>query len=299
MERTGYWLRAMRAPFLSLPVALVFLGTAVAISEGAFQLWRAGLALAGLILLQSSLMFLNDYSDFHTGIDYHTSPTPFTGGSGMLREGMIEPGYLHAAGIACLVIGSGILMILVYLIDVWLFPFLPVGVFAVISYTEFLQRKALGEIFAGLALGLLPVIGSTFIQTESYSAACLAAGIVSAILAFNLLLLFEFPDLEADILGGRKNLLVVLGQRAAGRLYSVLMSLMYVGIVLAVAVKIFPIHCLVSFITMPIAWKPIKWAWTKAGTCEITVGVLAANFATNLTTVTLLGVGFLAAVSAS
>jgi 1,4-dihydroxy-2-naphthoate polyprenyltransferase len=287
----------MRAPLLSLPVALVFLGTAVAVSEGAFEFWRAALAVTGLVLLQSSLMFLNDYSDFHTGIDHHTSPTPFSGGSGMLKGGMIDPGTLRFAGIACLGMGSGILMILVYAIDIRLLPFLFVGVFAVVSYTEFLQRNALGEIFAGLALGLLPVIGSTFIQTESYSFTCLAAGIVSAMLSFNLLLLCEFPDLEADILGGRKNLLIVLGRKAAGKLYSILMSLIYVLIVVAVAVKVFPIHCLVTLTTVPIAWKPIKWAWADADTRDIRVGALGAGVATSLTTVTLLGVGFLAAVS--
>ncbi len=297
MTKIGCWMKAIRAPLLSVPTALVFLGTAVGISEGAFEVWRAVLALAGLILLQSSLMFLNDYSDFHTGIDFHTSPTPFSGGSGMLRAGLIEPGDIYFAGVACLVGGSAILLILVYLIDVRLLPFLVVGVFAVSSYTDFLQRHALGEVFSGLALGLLPVIGSAFVQTESYSAACVAAGFVSAILSFNLLLLCEFPDLEADILGGRRNLVMILGRKTAGRLYSALMCVMYVWIVSAVAANVFPVLCLLALTTIPIAWKPIKWAWTKAAACEVTVNDLAANVAAILATITLLGVGFLASTS--
>lgn len=290
-------MKAIRAPLLTLPAAVVFLGTAVAAAEGSFFLWRAILALAGLVLLQSSLMFLNDYSDFHTGIDSNTSPTPFSGGSGMLGSGVIEPGDLYSAGIACLVMGSGILMLLAWLIDIRLLSFLLVGVFAVVSYTEFLQRNALGEIFAALALGLLPVVGTTFIQTESYSMTCVAAGMVAAILSFNLLLLCEFPDFEADILGGRKNLVIVLGRKAAGRLYSVLMALIYALIVLAVALKVFPILCLVSITTVAISWKPIKWAWIEAGRSEITVGALAVNVATYLSTLTLLGAGFLGTVS--
>ena len=43
MAKLGYWLQEIRAPFLTLSVVLIFLGTSVAVVEGSFFLWRADL----------------------------------------------------------------------------------------------------------------------------------------------------------------------------------------------------------------------------------------------------------------
>ena len=227
MKRISYWLKAIRAPLLSVSVVVIFLGTCVAWAEGMFQLWRCVLAMVGLVIFQASLHLLDDYADFRTGIDFHTSPTPFSGGSGMLISGKISAPAVYASGIVCLVTAICIGLIFVWVTDISLFPIILVGSFAVYSYNDFFQRNMLGEAIAGLGLGLLPVMGASFVQTGYYSTSALVAGISAGLLTFNLLLLCEFPDFAADARGGRRNLVIVFGKETAGRLYTILMGATY------------------------------------------------------------------------
>jgi 1,4-dihydroxy-2-naphthoate octaprenyltransferase len=295
MDRVSFWLKEIRAPFLSLSVVLVFLGTSIAFAEGVFHPWRALLALVGLVALHVSVNVLNEYSDYQrTGIDLYTSPTPFSGGSGMLVAGKIAPAHAHAVGIGCLALGVGIGLFFLWLTNLWLLPLLLLGGFAVYFYTDFLARYALGEVFAGLGLGSLPVLGASFVQTEHYSIQAVAGAIPAGILTFNLLLINEFPDLEADTWGGRKNLLIAFGALTGGRTYTVLLVFMYVWIALAALTGFMPVYCLAAVATAAIAWKPMKWTWTGGVTRDGTVPALAANVVTNLATQTLLGAGFLA-----
>ncbi|MBI4965510.1 MAG: prenyltransferase [Desulfomonile tiedjei] len=296
MERLGYWLKEIRAPFLSLPVVLVFLGTSVAAADGSFHFGRALLAMVGLTLLHISVNVLNEYSDYHTGIDFHTSPTPFSGGSGMLTSGLIAPSAAYVVGIACLLVNVLIGLFFIWLTNWWLLPLLLVGAFCVFSYTTLLAKHSVGELFAGMGLGLLPIMGSYFVQTGHYSYPAFAAAIPAGILTFNLLLLNEFPDLEADIKGGRRNLLITFGAERAGKIYTVLLALMYVWIAVSVAGGLIPVWGLAAMLTLLVAWKPMKWAWSDIHNKNAMVPAMAANVMTNLATQALLGAGFLASI---
>lgn len=296
MQRIVYWLKEIRAPFLSLPLILVFLGTSAAVAEGSFNMSRSLLAVALVVLFQTSLHLLNEYSDFQTGIDFHTNPTPYSGGSGMLTTGKIAPAAALWMGIATLMGGSLIGAYFLWLTGLKLLPLLLVGGFSVCFYTDVLQRHALGELFSGLSLGLLPVVGAAFVQTGQYSPLAVAVGVPAGLLCFDLLLLCEFPDLEADVKGGRKNLLMVLGKERAGKLYVLLMGLTFLWIIFMFVMDLIPVYCLVALFGLAIAWRPMRWAWNRVHTEEGMVSALGANLATNMVTLTLLGVGLLASV---
>jgi 1,4-dihydroxy-2-naphthoate polyprenyltransferase len=288
-------LREVRAPFLALSVLLVFLGTSVGAFEGAFYPVRALLAVIGLVLLHISVNVFNEYSDYHTGIDFQTERTPFSGGSGMLVQGRIAPSMALVAAVGSFAVAVIIGGVFVWLTNLWLLPLMLVGALAILFYTTFLAKIAMGELFAGLGLGLLPVLGSAFVQTGQYSLVALAAGIPSGILTFNLLLINEFPDLEADRKGGRKNLLIAFSPGIAGKIYTALLAFAYVWIVVAVALGLLPVFCLAALLTLPIALKPMVWAWRDINNKETMVPALAANVMTNLACHALLGAGFVVA----
>ncbi len=296
MGRINFWMQGIKAPFLSLSVVLVFLGTAVGLADGSFFLSRSLLALLGLLLVHASVNLLNEYSDFRTGIDFHTTRTPFSGGSGVLIAGRISPIAARMAGIATLAAGGAIGLVLMWLNNIWLLPLLLIGGFSTYFYTDFLARNAMGELFAGLGLGLLPILGASFIQTGYYSPGALGAGIPAGILTLNLLLLNEFPDLEADLRGGRKNLLTLFGKDAAGKIYTLLLVFMYIWIVAAVVVGIIPVYCLVALLTLVIALRPMAWAWKGGRDMAGMIPALSHNIVTNLVTQVLLGVGFICSV---
>lgn len=293
METLMNWLREVRFQFLTLSLALVFLGSSIGFAEGQLHIGRAILALIGLMLLHASVNTLNDYSDFKTGIDFNTEPTPFSGGSGMLVQGKIKPRAAYLFGVLCIFLAAAIGVYLMWLSGIWLLPILLIGAFSTYFYTTVLARHMLGELFAGLGLGLLPVMGAAYVQVGYYPASSIAAGFVAAILTFNLLLLNEFPDYEADLKGGRKNLLTGFGKEAAGKVYSLLLGIMYIGIIVAVFMELMPVYCLLGLLTFPVALKPIKWTWRTPGANEAMIPALGANVMTNLGTQFLLGVGFI------
>src|SRR5512139_1457738 len=102
-----------RGPFLLLPPTLIAAGSAAAAYDGRF-VWPHALAgLAGLVALHAAVNALNEASDFSTGIDLHTTRTPFSGGSGTLPSGLAGRGTAIGVGVAGsavgLVIGLGFL----------------------------------------------------------------------------------------------------------------------------------------------------------------------------------------------
>ena len=94
------------------------------------------------------------------------------------------------------------------------------GAAAVLFYSNVFARAGLGELFAGLGLGALPVWGSAWVQGQPPGAAALWAGVPAFFMTFDLLLLNEFPDEQADRAGGRRNLVLLLGRRGAALVYA-------------------------------------------------------------------------------
>ena len=95
-------------------------------------------------------------------------------------------------------------------------PLLAIGILgalSVVAYTPVLTRIGLGEAAAGLALGTLPVVGAYYLFTGRLDAVAWVSGIPAGLLTYNLLLLNEFPDAEADATGGRRHMVILLGKR--------------------------------------------------------------------------------------
>jgi len=89
-----------RPQYLLLSVLLVILGGSLAEYYGTFVWDRFWLCLIGLVLLHISTNVLNDYFDYASGIDLETLCTPFNGGSGLLRQGLLTPRQTLGFGLA-------------------------------------------------------------------------------------------------------------------------------------------------------------------------------------------------------
>ena len=157
MNGLAPWLGVARAPFLLLPVTLIAAGAAAAAYEGTFAWGPTLLALVGLVLLHAAVNALNEASDMKTGIDLRTTRTPFSGGSGTLPAGRLSVRATRVFAYTSALIGG--------LIGGWfalrlgpMFALLmAVGAACVLFYSDFFARGGLGEVFAGLGLGALPV----------------------------------------------------------------------------------------------------------------------------------------------
>ena len=291
------WLLETRPQFLLLSVVLVLLGTAIARHEGCFDLLKFVLTLIGLLLAHSSVNILNDYFDYKSGIDLETNRTPFSGGSGILPAGLLKPKGVYIYGVGCLLAAF---LIGIYLCTVsgWkLLPLILLGGPVIYFYTSHLAKWLMGELWAGLGLGILPVMGTYFVQTGRYSLEAFIASLAAGFLTANLLLLNEFPDIEADKKGGRYNLIIALGPRNASRLYAGLVVLTYLSIIGGVVFKLMPPLTLIGFHSILFAYKAVKITLKHYDDIQKLLPALKANVLTVLVTNAFLALGYFLSAS--
>lgn len=276
------YLGVARANFLLLPVTLVAVGAAAAAYDGEFDVVATVAALFGLVALHAAVNAFNEYSDFRRGIDLETERTPFTGGSGTLPGG--EPARIALGlGIGGTVFGAIVGAYFLYSVGLRLLPVYILGALCVLGYTDFLARIYLGEIFAGLGLGTLPVLGAAMVQGGELGPTAIAASIPPFFMTFNLLLLNEFPDEEADRRGGRKNLLTLFGRRNAARIYVLAGWLTKISLLVPVLTGTFPLVCLIALLPSAALIPPTRWALTQPAE-PVPVPALGANVIWNLAT---------------
>ncbi len=230
LSKTKIWLSQMRANFLLLAVVLVAIGLMFAAKYQPFEEFNfahALLILIGVISAHSSVNLFNEYFDYKNKIDFNTERTPFSGGSGMLTAGYTNYKSVLITAISTLIV-SVIIGIYFAIVSNWIILLIAaIGAFAIIFYTNFLAKILLGELFAGLTLGTLVVIGTYIAMTASpeMTLANLVpqevwlVSIPPGILTALLLLLNEFPDAKADKEGGRNHLVIRLGKKKAAYLY--------------------------------------------------------------------------------
>lgn len=286
------WFLETRPQFLVLSVVLVLLGTAIAWNEGHFDGSRFILTTLGLLLAHASVNILNDYFDYKSGIDLNVTRTPFSGGSGILVQGLLEPTSVYLFGVGCLLLALPIGIYLTYVSGWQLLPMIIIGGIVIYIYTSFLTKWMTGEIWAGLGLGTLPVMGTYFIQTGQYSLEVLIASLAPGILTANLLFLNEFPDIEADRKGGRYHWVIALGTQKASRLYAGLMVITYVCIVSGVILNYMPLLSLIALLSIPFAWKAINTTLKYHDNIQELIPALKANVIAILSTDTLLALAY-------
>lgn len=288
------WLMVIRAPFLPLSVVLAFLGTCIAWYEGSFHLGYALLAFFGILLAHISVDVLNEYFDYKSGIDMNTEKTPFSGGSGALPSGLITSKQALWLGIGCLV---AIIPIGIYftLTQGWsLLPLLLIAAACIVLYTPFILKMGWPEWAPGLGMGTLPVLGAYFVQSPGYPLSAVIAAVPSGILVHNLLLLNEFPDVEADKKGGRRTMPIVMGKPKAGIVFSALTVLVYLWVIGGVIAGQMPAFTLIALLTLPFAVKAIKGAMNTQDKSKF-MPAMASNVQVVLITQFLLGIGYILA----
>jgi 1,4-dihydroxy-2-naphthoate polyprenyltransferase len=286
------WVKEPRPQYLILPVVLILVGTASSwYYTGQVNPVYALLALLGLVLCHMSVNILNDYFDFLTGVDLKTIKTPFNGGSGILPAGLLRPRQVLWYGIICFALSVPIGVYFIIVSGWLLLPLLVLGAFCILLYTTVILRSHFPEWSPGLGLGILPVLGAYFVQTGSYSWPAFIASVPSGFLVLNLLLLNEFPDAEADMIGRKKTLPITIGQRKSAAVYTFFMVLTYIWVIGAVIAGQMPVFALIALLTIPLAVKAVRGSFSND--LNKIFPAMGSNVMVVLMTQALLGIGFI------
>jgi 1,4-dihydroxy-2-naphthoate octaprenyltransferase len=246
------WFRIIRIKFLLASVIAVSLGLAISYWQILhLDVVHAAITMGGVIALHASVDLLNDFWDYKRGIDTSTKRTKFSGGTGVLPEGLLKPSVVYKAGIAFLILGS---LAGAYFITIYGWIIAAILGFAILSiyfYSTRIVDSGLGEIFVGIK-GTMIVLGTVYIQTQIIQSYTIAGGIIMGTLSAFVLFITSFPDHDADKQKGRKTLVIVLGKQRAASLFWAFPVIVYALIVGGVALGRFPFFCLIALAAIPI-----------------------------------------------
>jgi 1,4-dihydroxy-2-naphthoate octaprenyltransferase len=228
------WWTAIRPRTLSIAVAPVLLGTALAWADGSVRHWPVLLAaLACALLIQIGTNLHNDVVDFERGNDQPNRVGPLR----VTAAGWVSASTMHRAtalsyGLA-VVIGC-------YLVNHGGWPILLAGASSLLAGWAYsggprpVSHTALGEAFVLVFFGLVAVSGSHWLQNGAPSLDALLCGATLGLPAAAVLLVNNYRDLEDDLRSGRRTWAARLGRVRASRVYAAMLLLPF-GLVLLLA----------------------------------------------------------------
>lgn len=288
-------LRAARPNFLSLTPICVLIGIGAAI-QGRVQVSVADgmLVLIGALMAHISVNLLNEYDDFRSGLDLLTVRTPFSGGSGSLPDHPGAASATRVAGLACLSVTAVIGLYFVYEKGVALLPLGLAGLFLVLAYTPLVTRRPLLCLFApGVGFGPLMVMGTAFAITGSYSWIAVAASLPPLLLVSELLLINQFPDIEADRQVGRKHFPILWGRRRSAVLFGILVVAAFGAVAIGVGIGGLPSLVLLGLLPLPAGVFLARQVYVHAEDQKALASCLGTNVAVIHVTLLLVAIGML------
>lgn len=269
------------------------LGAATATWSGSeINLYYLILAFVGAFSAHISVNALNEYHDFMSGLDFRTQPTTFSGGSGTLPKTPEKAHFALITGISTLVITALIGIYFLYVRGLWLLPLGATGLIIVVTYTKWITRSPLlCLIVPGLGFGPLMVMGTDFVLTGSYSWTSFVASLVPFFLVSDLLLLNQFPDVEADKWAGRRHLPIAIGRKASAKVYVVFLAATYMAIILGYISGTLPLEGFLALASIVLAIPTVRGVSRYADDIPRLIPYMGRNVIINILTPVLLAIG--------
>ena len=253
------WLRAIGfyRGFFVVSFIPASTGLLMALREGhTFSLLSFALAISGIWAFHIGTNLINDYYDYVFGTDIlNKVRTPFSGGTRVIVEGLLEPGSVRKAANAAFLTGFIPLGILSIMAGFPILLLALIGFFSGYYYSSppfRLAYKGLGELFIGLNFGPF-ILGTCYYgQARCISVNALFVSIILGLFSAAVITVNEFPDYEADKETGKMNLIVILGVRKGVILYRSIIYSAFILIMLGTILGIVPI---IAALSVPLLFK--------------------------------------------
>lgn len=224
------WISGARIRTLPLAFAPVAIGSGAASITEQFNAPVALLCLVVALSLQIGVNYSNDYSDGVRGTDdYRVGPARLTG------SGAADPKKVLAVALAFFALSGIAGIVIVVLTSAWWM--LAVGAVAIVAAWFYTGGRrpygyaGLGEVMVFIFFGLVATLGTTYVQTGTFSQESLLGGIGIGLISCAVLVVNNIRDIATDTLAGKKTLAVRMGRTPSAVLFCMLM-LMPFGIVI-------------------------------------------------------------------
>ena len=225
----SYFLRAFlatRPPFYVASILPVLVGTAWAgAAFHRFDVPQFVLALLVTMVAHAAANVFNDVGDDVTGADPGNQNLiyPYTGGSRFIQAGLLTRAQMLrlAGGLALVAVLLG--LALVALRGPWVIAFgvggLALGLFYSLPGVQ-LSGMGFGELCIAIAFGVLPALGSVWLQAGTIDIGAVLLSLPVAAWVAAILLINEVPDRDSDASAGKRTLVVRWGIGGTRWIYS-------------------------------------------------------------------------------
>lgn len=233
MATPAEWLAGARPRTLPAAVAPVLAGTGAAAYVDSAVWWKALLALVVSLALQVGVNYANDYSDGIRGTDEDRVGPMRLVGSGRAPAADVKRAAFLAFGVAGV---AG--LVLAATTAWWLVAVGLVCIVAAWFYTGGSKPYGylgLGEVMVFVFFGLVAVMGTTYVQTETFDSDVLLPSLYAAIgigaLACAILVANNLRDIPTDREVGKLTLAVKLGDERTRAFFALLVAAAGVALV--------------------------------------------------------------------
>jgi 1,4-dihydroxy-2-naphthoate octaprenyltransferase len=263
-ERLEIWWKAFRFHFASASFMPGILGGMIAWTyDSQFYPGYFLLVMLGLILNHLALNMTDDYYDFRHLVDVFAvdGRNPYSGGSGLLSAGLIQPEKMRQVFITFYILAIAIGVFLGMMRGAFILIFLAIGFFCAFFYTAPPIRfgyRGLGEIAQLLCFGPGIGLGAYYVQAQRISWQAFWGTLPFGIMLFSMITINEIPDYFEDRRGGKLNLVARFGRETGVWLFILSLLSAYAAILVGVILGRIPVLGLISLLTLPIAFKTIS-----------------------------------------
>ncbi|WP_376795494.1 prenyltransferase [Thermogemmatispora sp.] len=260
MEKLSSWATLTRARTLPVMGAPVVLGAVLAWQEGyGFQWGFFLLTLVGALAAHLGANVINDVFDFAAGTDararqlqnrgeaFATGSQALFSGKATLAEYRRFWLLLFAVALLCgLVLSLWRPWVLAFAVGGFLLAFFYVAPPLRLAY----RGRGLGELDIFLSFGLLPLVGSYYVQAGSVSLSAILAALPVGLYTTLVLYFHHFLHWRADREAAKKTPVVLLGEARARQLGKLLLGLTALLIIVDILLGVFPWYAVLAALTV-------------------------------------------------
>lgn len=262
--KTGFW--RLADPKISITsAASIAVGASLAADYPGFSwAWLLILGVA-MFCMEVAKNAWGDVYDFDSGTDLAVKPedrTDFSGGKRVLVDAILTRRQTWAIafgfGAVGLLLGAGI----VFMREPDVFWLGAAGLALGWSYHGpplQLAYRGLGELDVVICYGPVIALSTFVVMTGEYAAEPVLLSLPLGVLIAGFLWVNEFPDYDADVGAGKRNLVATLGKQKAARLLPLIYLASFTLLALLPALTDMPPTILFGFLALPAAAMVVSW----------------------------------------
>jgi len=258
------WIQAVRLPFV--PPSFIPITLAAAIAWARYSVFDPAaflLVFAAVTIHHFGLNMLDDVLDYLHAVDqpWGDEKNPYTGGSGVLTDGLLSVTELMGGVFACYAFTIATWIYLGYEKGFPVVAIRAIGILSSIFYTVPPVRfayRGFGELGLLLNFGPVLVLGSYYVQRGTLDLEPLIVSLVPGFLMWSMIVINEIPDYDEDRRSGKMNLVARFGRRTGVLLYEAGLFCAFGILVGSVLFGLAPLPVLLGLAALPPALHSVK-----------------------------------------